>query len=326
MIDFLRDNACCYDSDSSDPETRDCLDLWKEQLEQVSIECTKKSATTAKDEEEYQNSLGWQNRLKNWEEIIKDTDEKADIIVNELKFFLDQTTIVCNNSEVATEELGKLFGLVKCIFDCFFTYENNKPGLKDKISDFKKAVECLKNTSDEDKAEVIACIEDYEQKIILVCDMLDAVLTKLMETFKCANLLCKSICGDGGLEDKIEGLQSIFKEGNDMDDCGDDHDGHNGNGDDDDDDDKAKKRKKKPRHDHHYSYPCDDTVVKPMPVFPISESDYYKNIESDLARAVHKTIELKDDWVSSKEQSDRCLSQKTSLIEAISAAEAAEKA
>ena len=101
------------------------------------------SAKTAKHKEEYENSLGWETKLKNWNKIIKLTDEKANIIVKELEFFLEQTKIVCENSKCTTEALEKLMGLVKSIFDCFFTYDHNKEGLKDKITNFKKAIECL---------------------------------------------------------------------------------------------------------------------------------------------------------------------------------------
>ncbi len=323
MINFLRDDSCCSDTPGgNDPETRDCLDIWKQELVRVSAACIKKTSTTSKTEEEYLNSLGWQDKLKNWKEIIEGTDEKADTIVNELKFFLDQVIIVCNNSEVATAELEKLFGLIKCIFDSFYTYGNGNEGLKDLIINLKRAVECLKNTSDEDKAEVIACIETYEQKILLVCEMQDAILTKMLETFKCANLLCKAICGDGGLEDKIEGLQDIFKS------TGGDQGGSDGDDDDDDDDDdkRKKSRKKKKGRDHGYEYPCDDSAIKPMPDFPLCESEYYMHISNDLDTATRKTKELKDIWVHSKELSDRCLSQKAGLEEAIEAAEAAEKA
>ncbi len=323
-MEFLKDKSCCHDRGGDDPDAQDCVDKWKEKLEEVSNKYTELSAETFKDEEEYQNSLGWQSRLENWNEIIRDTDEKADKIVAELEFFLGQAKIVCDFSEKTTDALEKLLGLVKCVFDCFFTYESNKEGLKDQITEFKKAIECLKNATDEDKAEVIKCIVAYEEKIMLVCEMQDAILTLLLKTYKHASLFSVSICGSGGLEDKIEDLENIFSGG-----------GNNGSSispssssdDDDDDDDKNKKsRKEKLRHDNNYTYPCNDMIVKPMPRFPISDSEYYKDIEKDLNKAIHETKELKKAWMSSKKDSDQYFSHQTSLIEAINAAEAAENA
>ncbi|GAA4272684.1 hypothetical protein U6A24_08015 [Aquimarina gracilis] len=326
MIDFLKDRTCCEDRGIDDPDAQDCLDKWREKLEDVSNEYNKLSAETSKDEEEYLNSLGWQNRLKNWDERIKDTDEKANEVLRELEFFLEQAKLVCDNSEVTTDALEQLLGLGKSIFDCFFTYQSKKEGLKDMIVDFKKTIECLKNSSDEDKAEVMKCIETYEQKIIVVCDMQDAILKQLLETYKCASLLSVAICGDGGLEDKIEDLEDIFKGDDSM--GGDYGDYPSGDDDDDDNDDGKKTRKKRPRHDHDnsYSYPCNDMIVKPMPKFPINDSDYYNNIESDLVVAINETERLRKEWVQSKKESDKSLSHKTSLIEAITAAEAAENA
>ena len=325
MIDFLKEKTCCHDHGGDDPDAQDCVDKWQEKLEEVSNKYNELSAETAKDQEEYQSSLNWKNRLENWDKIIKETDEKAEKIVSELEFFLEQAKIVCDNSEVTTDALEKLLGLAKCIFDCFFTYEENKKGLKEQISDFKNAVGCLKNATDEDKAEVIKCIEAYEQKMLLVCDMQDAILTILLNTYKCASILSVAICGNGGLEDKIEAMEEVFK--------GDDSDGgdyevssEDSKEDYDEDDKNRKTRKKRPRHDNNYTYPCNDLIVKPMPKFPISDSEYYINLEKDLGKAVTETEKLRKEWVASKKESDKYLSHKTSLMEAISAAEAAENA
>ncbi|WP_010521960.1 hypothetical protein [Aquimarina agarivorans] len=324
MIDFLKDKKCCEEGTSNnDPETKDCLDIWNEKLIRVTATCNTKSAITAKDNEAYQNSTFWLSKLKNWQLIIDETDKKAESIVNELKFFLDQTIIVSNHSEIATREIKKLFGLVKSIFDTFYTYENSKPGLKAQITDFKELIKLLKNTSEEDKAEVITCIEDYEKKIILVCEMQDEVLIKMFEIFKYANILSKSLCGEGGLEDKIEGLQEIF--------TSDSNDGEpiytEASLSKENDHTKKKSARKMviTENSTNYAYPCDDTL-KSMPSFPIKQSAYYQSIESGLVTANNKTLELEETWKESKEKSDRCLSEKAGLIDAITAAEIAEKA
>ncbi len=322
MIDFLKDKTCCHEGGTDDPEAQDCLDKWRDKLEEVTNEYNELSAETAKDEEEYLNSYGWQKRLENWNEIIKNADDKADVVVKELEFFLEQAKLVCDNSENTTDALEKLLGLVKSIFDCFFTYEQHKEGLKEKVANFKKAIECLKNASDEEKAEVIKCIETYEQKIILVCDMQDAVLTKLLETFKCANLLSAAICGYGGLEDKLDDIMEDFNGDNSP---GEIYTSEEGEGDD-DDKKKVKPHKKSRHHDHYYLYPCNDKVVKPMPTFPICDSKYYKDLAKDLEKAKDKTYSLKVEWIKSKKKSDKYLSHRTSLTEAITAAEAAESA
>ena len=315
----MNSNACCYEgTGTDDPESNDCLEKWKEKLEDVSNEYSEKAAITSQHKEEYVNSLSWETKLKNWNEIIKKTDEKANDVVTQLEFFWEQAKIVCENAECTTEVLEKLLCLVKSIFDCFYTYDQSNEGLKEKIINFKKAVECLKTVSDEDKAEVIKCIETYEQKIILVCEMQSAILTKLMETLKCANLLYASICSEGGLKDKIESILEDFK-GAPSDDDGDCES--------DDGDDEMPSRDEHRHHsDHHHKYPCNDKKAKRKPKFPIKNSRYYKTIKKEFERAEEKTKTLELTWKNSKKVSDKVLSHKTSLTEAIKAAEAAESA
>lgn len=317
-------NACCYDGGGNDdPDAQDCLDKWKEQLEEVCNQYTESSAETFQHEEEYINSLGWETKLKNWNEIIKKTDEKAKTIVKELEFFLEQAKVVCENSKCTTEALEKLNCLVKSIFDCFFTYlDSTDPGLKDRIIEFKKTIDCLNSISDEDKVEVIKCIEAYEQKIILVCDMQDAILTKLLETLKCAYLLSASICGDDGIVGKLEGILDDFKGMEGDEDC-EHEDHHTDNG---DNDQESKPRKRAYDEDQNYMYPCNDKLAKPKPRFPIHKSKYYKNLEEGVEIAKDKTENLEEVWIESKKKSDKILSHKTSLTEAIKAAEAAENA
>lgn len=305
MTKFMMYSTCCQDGAGDEPESKDCLDKWKEQLEDVCNQYNQTAAITSKDREKYVNSLGWETKLRNWNDIIKKADEKAHVVVNELEFFIEQVKIVCENSTCTTEALEKLICLVKTIFDCFFTYVESKKGLKDKIKDFKKIIECLTGVDEEDKAEVIKCIETYEQKIVLVCEMQDIVLTKLIETLRCADLLDAYICDEDGLKDKLNDILIDFK-GEDIhgEHCGNEEEEHN--------------------HDDNSKYPCNDKKVKPMPKFPINTSKYYKKIGEDFEKAIDETKSLEIDWINSKKISDKFLSQKNSLTEAIKAAEAAE--
>ncbi|MCX2680317.1 hypothetical protein OOZ15_10230 [Galbibacter sp. EGI 63066] len=304
---FLNDSSCCKDGTNDQPEPQDCLDKWKEQLDDVCNQYNETAAETSKYKEEYTNSQAWYKKLENWNTIIKDTDEKANQIVTELEFFLEQVKIVCENSECTTEALEQLTCLVKTIFDCLYTYKQGEEGLKDKIKDFKEAIECLSNIDEEDKAEVMKCIEDYEQKITLVCEMQDAILSKLLETLKCAHLLHAYICGDDGLMSKLEGILVDF------------------NGvEEDEDEDCDPEEEQEEQDDDTDQYPCNDKKAKPKPKFPINESDYYKEIEEALEAAKEKTTELEEQWIESKKISDGMLSQKNSLKDAIETAEAAE--
>lgn len=302
------DRSCCEGGRGGQPEPQDCVEKWEEELKKVTNDYNKYVAKTTKTKEEYDNSQSWEAKLKHWDEIIKKADEKAKLIVQALQFFLEQIETVCENSTCTTEALEKLICLVKSIFDCLYTYDQNKEGLIDMVKNFKKLIECLKKVDEEDKAEAIKCIEAYEQKIIQVYEMQDAILSKLLETLTCANLLESYICNDkAGLKYKVKGVLIDFKgeEEEDEDHCNDDDDDNGDNGSPD-------------------LYPCDDKKAKPKPRFPIHESDYYKEIEEALEKAKEKTGELEKEWIDNKKKSDCILSNKNSLVEAIKAAKEAE--
>ncbi len=312
MAKFMKNNACCKDSTGGGNGDQDCLAKWKDELEEVCNQYNIAKAQTYKDKEAYENSLGWETKIKNWNDLIFKADEKAKAVVNELDFLLAQIKIVCDKSKCTNDSIEKLICLVKFIFDCFVTYDKNKAGLKEKLADLKKEVDCLKKVGEDVKAEVLKCIDDYEQKILKVCALQDDILAKLLETLKCAQLLYSAICREGGLKDKLVSIRVDFAgaPSEDEEHC--------------DPDDEKPSGKDQSGTSDAVPYPCDDKKAKIVPTFPISEGDYYKGLSKDLAVATVKTEKLKEAWIQSKKASDSKLSRKTSLTEAIKAAEAAE--
>lgn len=313
MKSFIKDpqSTCCDDNNGNGDEPKDCLEKWKDDLEEVCNDYSEEAALTAMCKEAYDNSLGWEMKLKNWCELIETTDEKVKAVVQELDFLLEQIKTVCVKSKCTYEVLQKLVCLVKTIFDCFYTYEENEVGLKKKIVEFTELINCLKNLSEKDKAEVIACIEAYEAKITLICECQEAVLCKLLETLKCADLLWAYICGELGLEYKLTGIRDILNgETPDVDD--EDCDPEEG--------------------DTDPQYPCDSKKAKPWPEFPIKEETddsntisgnaYYVKIKEEFVEAENQTKSLKQQWIDSKKVSDKTLAKKNSLTDAIAAAEA----
>ncbi len=313
MTTFMINRACCDNGTSDQTEPKDCLDKWKLDLIQVSNEYNQLAAETTSAQDAYANSLTWETKLKRWLDLIITTDGKAGDVVNTLQFLFHQITILCENSECTVEALEKITCLVKSIFDSFYTYNEEQLGLKDRITAFKKEVECS-NASDEDKAEVIKCIEAYEQKIMLVCELQSAILGKLLETLKCAIKLHTYFCDEEfGLKKKIMEIIDDFENGLPQEEnCG---CGHSGG------------HEHEHYHHHHHKpeFPCNLKDVKPIPKFRIGQdNEYYVEIKEAYETSVGKTKWLKEKWVKNKKISDKKLSQKNSLTEAIKAAEAAE--
>lgn len=311
MSKFMINNDCCNDQPGDDNEGKDCLDKWRDEKEKVCIDYDKAAAQTKECYDAYSNSSTWESKIENWGELIKESDDKAKEIIVQLDFFLAQVRIVCEKAACTNDALEKLTCLIKSIFNTFFYHQNGVDGLKELIINLKKAVDCLKNVGDDEKAEVIKCIEVYEEKIKEVCVLQEDLLCKLIETMQCANLLYAWICEQGGLKDKLIGIRmSLDPTGSDMDeDCKPDTEEH---------------PKDEGGGSGEPKYPCDDAEAKPVPEFPISESTYYKSLDDALEIAVEKTEIYKSDWMNSKKTSDGLLSKKESLIEAIKAAETAE--
>ncbi|MBY5956714.1 hypothetical protein KUV50_01110 [Membranicola marinus] len=307
MTKFMIDRACCENGSGVDNQPKDCLGKWKQELEHVSNEYNEMLAETNSYHDAYTNSLIWETKLHRWHELVKTTDGKADEVVNVLQFLADRINLLCKNSHCTVEALEKIICLVKRIFDAFYSYDEDQTGLKDKIIAFKKEVECS-NASDEDKAEAIKCIENYEAKIMIVCELQTAILDKLLETLKCTILLDHFFCDENsGLKQKIIGIIDDFELGlPEEEQCGTGGQQEEGN-------------------DYDPEFPCDPEKVKPKPKFRIGqENTYFNEVAEAYETAKEKTRTLKEKWISHKKNSDNKLSHKTSLTEAIRAAEAAE--
>lgn len=306
MAKFLKNNDCCTkDSGNGDSENNDCLEKWKEQLKEVCNEFSIKSAVTQESKAAYDNSQAWESKLANWKKNIEETDKKAKEVLRVLSFFLAQIKTVCKNAECSNKTIELLLCLVKSIYDCFVTYDENYHGLKQQIQDLKKMLNCLTNVQDEVKGEVLKCIEAYEQKIMVVCETQDATLIKLLETLKCAQLLYAAICKENGLKYKIEEMQKMlkgesesneenFNEGTKI------VEGHCDPADE--------------------NYPCTDKDIGCGGLFPIDQNPFTAKIKIDYEDAQMRTKELESLWIINRTISDRLATEKGSLKEAITVA------
>ena len=322
LIVDKENNKCCDKNHENDKEPKDCIGKWENELKKICNNYNIESSITNKNKEAYENATAWETKLKNWCDLIETTDEKVKAVITELDFLLKQVGTVCEKSECTVNVLKKLTCLVKTIFDCFYTYDgDDQEGLKKKIIQFKELINCLKDVEDKEKGEVIACIEAYEEKISAICEMKQDVLTKLLETLKCANLLWKNICDDYGLGDKLKSMKDRLdgKVTETSDNSEENCDDHTEEGED--------TTSLKP--------PCDVKVAKPEPEFPIKDSTstpsnlkgntYYKKIKSEYNKAENQTKTLKEKWITSKKISDKTLSQKNSMTDAIKTAKALDK-
>jgi len=314
MTKFLNNRDCCKDQPGNgDSENKDCLDNWKQQLEEVCNEFNIKSALTQQSKAAYENSLAWETKLENWKKIIEESDKKTKEIIRVLGFFLAQIKTVCKNAKCTNRTLELLLCLVKSIYDCLATYDEDKPGLKKQIEELKKLLNCLTNVKEDVKAEVLKCIEAYEEKIKVVCETQDATLKKLLETLKCAQLLYAAICDEkNGLKVKVKNMQLVFE--------GTIEDDESSSSTDSEDGTESQVGHCDPEDE---AYPCTDKDIGCEGLFPIDQNPYTVKISEDYETADVRTKELEDLWIYNKKIFDEIATKKFSLKEAIEAAEAA---
>lgn len=308
MTTFMRNRACCENGSTDTNPPKDCLDKWKLEKREVCNEYDEILALTNRYNDIYTNSNFWEAKVKGWQELVETTDKKAGEVVDSLSFLHDQLKVLCQQSDRAVSGMEKITCLVKRIFDAFYTYDEEEKGLKDKIIAFKKEVECTK-PGDEEKAEVIKCIEAYEAKIILVCELQNNILKKLVETLKYIVQLDSFFCDESsGLKIKIVTLIDDFEQG-----LSEEHQcGSSGN-------------RRQEESAKSSDFPCNPDEVKPKPKFRIGrDNTYYHELKEAYQAAVVKTKASKAKWMEYKTKSDKKLSQKASLTEAIRAAEVAE--
>ena len=307
MKKLLTDPSCCNPNDDQTQGPKDCLDSWKLQKADVDNAYAKIAAKAAQAEERYKNANAWESKLKTWLDGIKSADEKGNKVLTELEIFLAQFEVICTNAKCTVEALQILLCQTKGLFDSLYTL---KTSLLDKL---KLSIECLKDLSVDGKNDIMECIAEFEAKLKSACDLQDSILKKLVEAYKCANLLYIEICGiiekEGyyddladGLHQQVEDLLAYFN--------------GTASGPAAPDDDNIQPDES--------LFPCDENEVKPVPKFPLNTNTYYTDLTTDYATAVTKSGELKTAWDASRKDRDLLFAQKTSVAEAIAAAEAAE--
>ncbi len=302
MIKLLRNNACCTDPTSGGTQGSDCVDSWKNELKTVANEYNNVSAEADRSEDNYKNAFAWKEKLKTWLANLDKANQSALDISTEVTIFIEQVNNTCFNTECTAKAVYALLCEIKSIFDSFYTY-SNQTGLKDQVAELRKNVDCLKDLDPAIKTEILACIDDYDAKNKAVCALQNDLLKKLVDMYKCINLLYASVCEEDGLSSNLNALKEEFPT------------------------ELVKQDPNQPPVSTGTGldiFPCDIGATKPKPQMPIGQSDFYKQVSADFDSAVMITDQLKVAWDAKRIERDKLLARKNSLMDAIKAAEAAE--
>lgn len=310
MAKFLLQN-CCTEAETPAPGTPEngcCIVTWEDKLKVATNRYNSSNATTIVAREKYVNALSWQEQLKVWKVNIDATDQKSKEVLNAITFFQAKVNTVCEDSNNATNSIKKLTLLLKRIFDEFYTYKVTEPGLIYQMETLEYYIEyykfCSSHKEKEQVETAVRCLRDSLKEVLA---LKDAILEGLINTLKHAFLLTTNICGAQGLKAKLQAMATYF-DGKTIPNP--------------DTLEAGKTVSGLPKD--NASYPCTNKPGYTKPVFPINNSNpYFKKIKKELEDAITNTGDLETAWKNAKKQSDKDLSVKEGLIEAIKAAELA---
>jgi len=275
-------------------DTQDCSLTWKDQLKQAKNGYAVQKSLTDKAYVEYTNSAVWENKLKVYWDNIQATNELGKKISNELLLFKKHTDRVCTNTQCTVEALEYLFCIVKDFFDC-------TDQLKGELSDLQKLIDCLNNPDLKPGSSIIlTCLKDFSDKLDAAIAGQHDLLKMVINVLKCARQLHESVCStDCSLTTQLDDLICLFNtpesEGeaaSDDHDCGDSSQSCHG-------------------------------MLKPKPAMPLEDDPYYKKTKDQFEKSEQETDQLESDYNAAREEAEKILSYKNSLMDAINAAEAA---
>ncbi len=303
MDKLIKHSKCCSELSGPSGQPADCVGTWEEDLKTVTNQYNKVAAEADQAQSNYTNASSWKSLLTLWLDNLDKANAASLSITTELSVFVERANATCFNTEQTTKAIKVLLCEIKGIFDCFVSY-SAQTGLKEQVADLYKKVDCLTSLTTDEKNAALACIKDYIAKIDAVCALQNDLLAKLVEIYKCVNLLWAAVCGTDGLKDNLDKLSKDFPK------------------------DLVKPDPTAPPDDPtqvgNQLFPCDPAAAKPKPEIPIAQGAFYTTMDAECTLAAQEVEKLKLLWETKRKERDKLLARKNSLSDAIKAAAAAE--
>lgn len=311
---------CCSPADEGGPDNQphNCVEQWRFELKTATQDYNEAASQATGIEKIYTNLVAWEGKLKFWVKNAETADKTLSDMLADLQQFMTLTATLRYNSRKTGHAVQILICLVKHIFDdvCeLLQNSSDSPDVKGLIQKLKDYIECKSNLDEQKKMDALKCVSNYEDKVKVVFELQEAVLTKLLVILSNAKMLAKGVGNNKGnfgwgLYKQLEDLESRIQ-------------GQN-----------PESKTKKCVHDAPDSQvknnvlpPCGTGVLKPrVRILPVNNSNYYKDLKGLEKNAGDQILEQKANLDKIRQIRDSHLNRKNSLADAISAAEAAEKA
>lgn len=299
-------------SNPSDPQggngnsDNDRLKNWEEDLKDV---CNKlKIACAKKDQAEvaYNTAKIWEGKLKSYHDAIDSTIKITDDIENVLDQFKCQIELICKNTECLIEASEILYCMVIKSFECI-------DELKNILTTVMKDIECLNLPDLNPKTSIVLqCLNNICIRVDEARSNQHDLIKQVIQVLKCAQELNEMICGENcGLNHIVKQICTTFLP---------ESTGGEGTGDCDDED--------IPDAGNEICG-CTITSCKEItlekPKFPLMNSTYYEEIGEEYEASKIEKKCLKDAFNEKRSVCDELTACKKNLEDAIAASKAAKE-
>ena len=270
-----------------------CIPVWEQQLEGAVNQLAVKTAEFEEQTAAFADISNWVSQLEECISQMDGTDAKSGDILSVLELFLSQADIVCENVICLKDGVKILYCDIYHLTQCVEQLHGH-------VLKLKNDIDCLNNPMLTPESSVfVKCLTDLQVQIEKVLEMYEQMITEILDAIKIIYKLDCLLCNkDFGLIKKLTDMILYF--GGEVDEkfCGTDA-GHEGG----------------QKSDSSKTI-CSETLEKPG--FPLSNSDFYGEMQLDLASANTEKNTCKeqlDEITKDKVKLEACKSSLENAIE-----------
>lgn len=277
-----------------------CIALWTDQLEDATNQLAVKSATFQKQMAAYTDISNWVNQLASCLENLEETDAKRVEILDLLNLFMPQAEGVCANIVCLKEGIEILYCDIFHLTTCVETLN----GLTLKL---KNDIDCLNNSMlTPESSAFVKCLTDLTTQVGVVLEMYQKMINQILDAansiYKIECLLCNV---DYGLLKRLSDLKGYFGGEVAEEYC---HTDAHGETQGESSSDRGKTI-------------CSETLDTPH--FPITDSDFYKDLEGSKQIATVQKESCKTALEEMTKEKDNLQACKDNLQKAVEEAKKA---
>lgn len=273
-----------------------CLKIWEQELEVAVNKLTEAEAATNLAKKVCDNTAAWKNKIEGYWNSIKETHHISKDIKEELLLFDNHIERICVNVKCTMDAMELLLCDVSHVFE-------HSDELKAQIDDLLNRIKSLGDPSINEKtSSVVKCLTELSAKLDEVVKIRTETLSKTVDALLFSTLIYENICNDSnGLKAVINDMLITFGGEGEMA-CK-----------------TTPEEEKLPDNSGDIVF-CSDKICPSEALFPLDNDPYYEATANQFTKAEKMYNESKENYDTQRKNRDNWLSKKTSLEDALQAA------